>query len=415
MEMRHMAGSIVSEWRNAWFNNPHRVIEFNTLSVNNTLAAVGQETGMIDIPQIGQPIFAIRLRLNGNFTTDANAVRLATNVPGRAFDVRIFKPDGKALIWLQANGGVRLHTIAPAGNDTISPGDVVMFSELFVGKAMAHQDRVSGRLGPQTANGDVYCDIVIPCYIPADAGTHKLQLRNATFTWAAGTGTIYAANPANVPAVSTWTLELIEECLPAGATMSYFGVTNPQSIALAVGDNFIQQNLNRGKLLKMLIIQTPLPANTDDIVFAHNNADIIDTEMEDLISQTGFLFDTDFADVSGQAYGLEEFAAGAAIVHSPHRNVAVILPGDLVINDTTRLKMSIDTAAQTIRMIQCSLEELPRVATTPEIVSSQPAPATPVVAVAQNPVTGMSPRPTRNVGGGRAGRQPGILSAFMKR
>jgi len=90
-----MAGSLFSEWKQVWNNNAHRSVEFLTLSVNTQLGAVGQETAMIDIPNLGNPIFAIRLRLHGNFTTNANTVRLATNIIGRAFDVRIYKPDGK--------------------------------------------------------------------------------------------------------------------------------------------------------------------------------------------------------------------------------------------------------------------------------------------------------------------------------
>ena len=315
-----MAGSLFSEWKQAWENNAHRSIEWNTISINTGLGAVGQETGYLDIPNFGNPIFGIRLRVQGNFTTDANAVRLATNLPGRAFDVRIYKPDGKPLIYLSGNGGVRVHTLAPGANDTISPGDIVMYAEHFLGRNMAKVDRASGRLGPQTANGDVYFEIFIPVYIPADAGTHKIQIRNNQFTWAAATGTVYAANPANVPAVSTWTMELIEECLPVGTTMSYFGVTNPQTVALAVGDNYLNQFLNRGQLVKAVLIQSALPANVDDIRLTQDAIQIIDTEFEDLVSLTQQIFDTDYAMVGGSNYGYEEFAGGAAIIHSAHRN-----------------------------------------------------------------------------------------------
>lgn len=400
-----MAGNIFSEWKQAWYNNAHRLIEWNTISVNTQLGAVGQETGFIDIPNFGNPIFGITLRLNGNFTTNANNVALATNVPGRAFDVRIYKPDGKPLVYLTANGGVRVHTIAPAGNDTISPGDPVMYSELFCGHDMAKVDRVSGRLGPQNANGSVYCNIFIPVYIPADAGTHKLQLRNSQFTWAAGTGTIYAANPANVPAVSTWTLEMIEHCLPVGTTMSYFGVTNPQTIGLVVGDNYMGQFLNRGQLVKALLIQSALPANLDDIRMTQDAIQIVDTEFEDLEALTEAMFDTDFATDRAQAYGIEEFAAGAAIVHSPHRNVGVVLPGDLMITDNTQLHITCNTAAQNIRLMQFMLIDLPRTASRPEVVSTQPAPSSPVVAVGSKPI---GPGATSRVGGG------GVLGGFVQ-
>lgn len=383
-----MAGSIFSEWKNAWDNNAHRSIEFSTLSVNTALGAVGQETSFIDIPNYGSPIFAIRLRLNGNMTTDANTVRFATNIPGRAFDIRIYKPDGRPLIYLSANGGVRVHSIAAAVNDTISPGDPVMFGELFSGKAMESVDRISGRLGPQTGNGSVYCDIIVPCYIPQDAGTHKLQLRNATFTWAAATGTVYATNPGNVPAVSTWTLELIEEMLPVGATMSYFGCTNPQTIGLVVGDNYLGQYLNRGQLLKALVLQSALPSNMDDLRLTQDANQILDTEFEDAVSLTTCLHICGFNDCyNGAAYGSDEFTA-AAIIYRPHRNVVVVQPGDLYVTEATQLHCSLLTAAQNMRMLQIQLMDLPRVAQRTEVISTQAAPSTPVVAVNPNPNTG---------------------------
>jgi len=303
------------------------------------------------------------------------------------------------LLYLGANGGVRVHTIAPGGNDTISPGDVVMYNELFLGRQSAKMDRASGRLGPQTANGDVYCDIVIPVYIPADAGVHRIQLRNSTFTWAAATGTIYAANPANVPAVSTWTLELIEECLPVGASMSYFGVQNPQTIAANVGDNYWGQYLNRGTMLKAILLQSALPANTDDLRLTHEGNQIVDTEFEDQVALTTALFDCDFNMVGGSNYGLEEFGAGAAIIHSPHRNVAVIMPGDLIVSDSTQLHYEVNTAAQNVRLMQFQLMDLPRQATRPEVMSTQPAPSSPVVAVSERTA---GPQP-RMVGGGLLG------------
>jgi len=391
-----MAGSLFSEWKQVWNNNAHRSVEFLTLSVNTQLGAVGQETSMIDIPNLGNPIFGIRMRLQGNMTTDANTVRLATNIIGRAFDVRIYKPDGKPLIYLGANGGVRVHTIAPGVNDTISPGDICMYSELFLERQLAKMDRASGRLGPQTGNGNVYVDILIPCYIPADAGTHRLQLRNSSFTWAAGTGTIYAANPANVPAVSTWTLELIEECLPMGATMTYFGVTNPQTIQANVGDNYWGQYLNRGQMIKAILLQSALPANTDDLRLTHEGNQIVDTEFEDQVALTTALFNCDFNMVGGSNYGLEEFGAGAAIIHAPHRNVAIIMPGDLIVSDSTQLHYECNTALQNVRVMQFQVMELPRAATRPEILSTQPAKSTPVVAVTES--TAGSPQVNQGAG-----------------
>lgn len=400
-----MAGSIFSEWQQAWNNNAHRSIEFNTLSVNTELGVVGQETSYITIPNYGNPIFGLRLRLHGNFTTNANTVRLATNIPGRAFSVRIYKPDGKPLLYLSGNGGVRVHTLAPGVNDTIAPGDVVVHQELFLGKAVAKTDRASGRLGPQTGNGDVYCDIFIPIFISADSGPHKLQLRNENFTWGAA-GSIYATNPANVPTVSTWTLELIEECLPCGASMSYVGCTNPQSISVAVGDNYLNQFLNRGQLVKAIAVQSALPANLEDIRLTQDAIQIVDTEFDDLVALTSNLFDCDFNSVGGSDYGLEEFGAGAAIVHSPHRNVAVIMPGDLMITDTTQLHIEVRTALQNIRMMQYMLMDLPREAARPEVISTQPAPSSPVVAVPGAPI---GPASIPRVGGG------GLFGGFLDR
>ena len=400
-----MAGSLFSEWKQAWANNAHRSIEWNTISINNQLGAVGQETGFIDIPNFGNPIFGIRLRVHGNITTDANTVRLATNLPGRAFDVRVFKPDGKPLVYLSGNGGIRVHTIAPAANDVFSPGDVLMYGEAFVGKAMAKVDRASGRLGPQTGNGDLYFEIFIPIFIPADAGTHKIQIRNSEFTWGAA-GTVYATDPANVPVVSTWTMEFLEECLPIGTTMSYFGVTNPQTIGLVVGDNYLNQYLNRGQLVKAIMIQSALPANTDDIRLQQDAIQIVDTEFEDLVALTSQLFDCDYNAIGGNDYGIEEFGGGAAIIHSAHRNVATILPGDLVITDSTTLHMEIDTAAQNIRVLQFMLMDLPRQASRPEVISTQPAPSSPVVAVGNSPI---GPTAQSTVGGG------GILGSFINR
>ena len=404
-----MAGTIFNEWRQAWFNNSHKTKEFNTLDI--TTYAANQETGFIDIPNFGQPIWGLRLRYTGTLTTNGNDVRLATNLPGRAADVRIYKPDGRPLIYLAGNGGVRVNSAAPASttNDLVSPGDVVMFSEPFIGTANADNDKASGRLGPQTGTGTMSFDVFVPCYIPADAGTHKLQIRNI-LTWANTTGTVYAANPAKVTA-SNWTLEIIEECLPAGATMTYFGCTNPMTIGLVVGDNYISSQLNRGMVLKALIMQSALPANLGDLRFEQDTVSILDTEMDDAIAHTHSIFTYMDYDRFRPEYGQEEFGAGAAIIHSGHNNVVIIQPGDLLINEKTNLILELATAIQNLRVLQLTLIDLPRTATTPEVVSTQPGPSTPVVAV--RPGNNNAPVQRQpNVGGGLLG---GLGGMFVQR
>lgn len=373
------AGTIFNEWRQAWLNNAHKTKEFNTLDI--TTYAANQETGFIDIPNFGQPIWGIRLRYTGTLTTNGNDVRLATNLPGRAADVRIYKPDGRPLIYLAGNGGVRVNSVAPSvgTNDIVSPGDVVMFAEPFVGTILADNDKASGRLGPQTTTGVLTFDIFVPCYIPADAGTHKLQIRN-NFTWVNTTGTVFAANMAKVTA-SNWTLEMIEECLPQGATMTYFGCTNPMTLGLVIGDNYVSSQLNRGMVLKSLIMQSALPANLGDLRFEQDTVSIMDTEYDDALAHTNSIFNYMDFNKFRPEYGLEEFGAGAAIVHSGHCNTVIIQPGDLLINEKTNLILELATAPQNLRILQVTLIDLPRTATTPEVVSTQPGPSTPVVAV----------------------------------
>ena len=401
-----MAGTIYNEWRQAWFNNSHKTKEFSTIDVTTWTA--NQESGYIDIPNFGQPIFALRLRLTGTITTNGNDVRMATNLPGRMFDCRIFQPSGRPLVYLAGSGGVRVNSVAPSvgTNDLISPGDILLYGEPFLGTAIADMDRTSGRLGPQTGSGTFSFDVIIPCYIPQDAGTHKLQVR-MNMTCVNTTGSIYAANPAKVTAAA-WTMELIEECLPVGATCTYFGCTNPMTVGIVIGDNYISSQLSRGMILKSLVIQSALPANVNDIRFEQDTVSIVDTEYDDLVDETIAIFDYLDFNRYNASYGIEEFGGGAAIVHSGSKNTVIIQPGDLLINEKTNLIVELATAPQNLRILQIVLIDLPRTATTPEIMSTQAAPASPVVAVRPGNQPS-APLPIRNVGGA----SPGLLGRLF--
>jgi hypothetical protein len=377
-----MPGSLYNEWRQCYFNNTRKSFEFANIGVNAQLGAPGAESEQIDIPNKGQPIFGIRLRLNAVMTTTGNAVGFATNIPARAFDIKIIRPDGKFLINLSANGGVSVHTAGWAVNDVIQPGDIRMYAEPFIGKAIDKNDHISGRLGLQTAGPlPVPCfDLLIPCFIPADSGTHKIQLRCNQFTFLAGVGgTIAVANPVNLT-VCNFQLELIEECLPVGTNMSYFECTGPQTVGLVVGDNNIGNRLNRNKILKSLIIQSALPANMDQVDFLQNGNPIINTEFEDAVSGTIDQFPDMGIFDTGLNYGLDVYTV-LPILRAPFKNVMIVEPGDLLVTDATELNILLNAAVQNIRIMQLTLATLTRRAVPEEVQGIQPAPASPVVAI----------------------------------